>query len=241
MDEVENIGIEQVETAAPETESHVEQPTQEQPVQESRQDRNWREMRRKQDELLRKLKTQEEIIDRLMSQKPPEKQEIDELETIGDDEYISVGKVKKLVEKKASKIAQEAAEKALREREQSQYLDRLKRQYTDFEEIVTPETLAILEEQDPDLATTIADLKDPYKIGMQTYKYIKAMGIANQAPQVRRVKEVEKRLEQNAKTVQSPQAYDKRPMAQAFKISEAEYKNLYQEMMQHASKVGGAY
>ena len=60
-----------------------------------------------------------------------------------------------------------------------QFMDRLNRQYSDFSEVVNPETLSILEEKEPELAATIADLKDPYKIGVQSYKYIKAMGFQN--------------------------------------------------------------
>lgn len=244
MDEVQENSVNQ-EVAPQATESHESTTNQQlesvKPV-DDRQDRNWKEMRRRQQDLERDLKMQREMNEKLMqlaTQANPQKQEIDELDAIGDDEFIPKGKVNKLVEKRAARIAEDIAkretEKFFTEQKQSQFMDRLKSKYSDFDEVVNSETMALLEEQDPELATTIADLKDPYKIGMQCYKYMKAMNLADKAPNARRAKEVDKKLEQNTKTVQSPQAYDKRPMAQAFQMSKAELSNIYKEMMQFAS------
>jgi hypothetical protein len=101
------------------------------------------------------------------------------------------------------------------------------------------ETLELLETKDPELAETIAQLKDPYKMGIQSYKYIKALGLQNELPTARRHKEIEKKLEKNAKSVQTPMAYDKRPIAQAFKATEADKRRLYEEMMQYAQQSSG--
>ncbi len=244
--EVENISA-PAEIVPPQPESQREASQNEAQV-ESRQDRNWREMRKAQDELIQKTKLQEEMIARLLSvQKPVEPavdHEWEELEKIADDEHIPKGKVKKLINKAkqdAAQSAQEAVEKAFEQREKSRFMDKLKSQFSDFDDIVNPETLSLLEENDPQLAITIAEVKDPYKIGLQSYKYIKALGLADKVPQARRVKEVEKKLEQNAKTVQSPQAFDKRPMAQAFRLTETEKRDLYNEMMEAASRAGGGY
>ena len=60
----------------------------------------------------------------------------------------------------------------------------------------------------------------------------------------RHAKEVEKKIEKNEKTVQSPQAYNKRPMAQAFSMtnmSDGEKTKLYEEMMGYASQAGHGY
>ncbi len=244
MDEVEqNSAIQEVATQTTESnEQSLQQAEMPNLADKKQHDAAFAEMRRKQRDLERDLHMQREMNEKLIqlaTQANPVKQEVDELDAIGDDEFIPKGKVNKLVEKRAARIAEEIAkretEKFFTEQKQSQFMDRLKSKYSDFEEVVNQETMALLEEQDPELATTIADLKDPYKIGMQCYKYMKAMGIAEKAPQSRRVKEVEKKLDQNTKTVQSPQAYDKRPMAQAFQMSKAELSNIYKEMMQFAS------
>lgn len=212
-----------------------------QPV-EDRQEKNWKAVRERQKELERELIMQKEMNEKLLqlaTQNAPKAQEKDPLDEISDDEFISKGKVKELVAKQAAKIAQEIAqkesEKLIAHQEKSQFLNKLRAQYPDFSEIVNSETLAILEEQKPELANTIADLKDPYKIGVQSYEYIKALGLATQAPNARRAKEVEKKIAENAKTVQSPQAFDKRPIAQAYRLTEQEKNKLYDEMTQYAS------
>jgi hypothetical protein len=239
MEEAQNEYEEVVEPQANNHEEAIEAPQASSKSQEDWQERNWREMRRSHDELKQIARSQAEVIEQLKQQLTPK--EVDEFEDIADDDYLPVGKVKQLVEKKARAIVQAETQKILQQREQANFLDKLKKQYGDFDDIVNQETLAILEKQDPDLAETIAGLQDPYKIGLQSYKYIKALGIADKVPQARRVAEVEKKLEKNAKTIQSPQAYDKRPMAQAFKTTDAERAAIYKEMMEYASGSGYSY
>jgi hypothetical protein len=231
------------------TENHEAEAQQQQvKVDEDRQERNWRAVRERQKELERDLKLQREMNEKLLamaSQVIPKPQEVDEFDQIGDDEYISKGKVQSLVHKKASKIAEEIAQKkveeALRKRDQLNFVDNLKRKFSDFDDVVNADTIALLEQHEPELAQTIADLKDPYKMGVQSYKYIKALNLSEKAPEARRAKEVEKKLEKNAKSIQSPQAFDKRPMAQAFRMTDSEKTELYKEMMGYASQAGYSY
>src|SRR5208337_2163291 len=245
MDEVENQSV--IQEAAPLETSQQETVAQEvqQPV-EDRQERNWKEMRRAKDELERKAKLQEELITRLMEQNSktqvPVQQVADELDSVPDDDYIPKGQVKKLLKREreeSRKEAREEIEKVFQEKEKSQFLERLRSKFSDFDDIVTPETMELLETTDPELATDFAKSNDPYSIGLKTYKYIKAMKIAEKVPESRRTEEVDKKLEQNAKTIQSPQAFDKRPMAQTFKLTESMKKDLYNEMMQYANLAGG--
>lgn len=239
MEEATNVYEDVVEPQANNHEEAIEAPQASSKAQEDWQEKNWREMRRSHDELKQLARSQAEVIEQLKQQLTPK--EVDEFEDIADDDYLPVGKVKQLVEKKARAIVQAETQKILQQREQANFLDKLKKQYGDFDDIVNQETLAILEKQDPDLAETIAGLQDPYKIGLQSYKYIKALGIADKVPQARRVAEVEKKIEKNSKTVQTPQAYDKRPMAQAFKTTDAERAAIYKEMMEYASGSGYSY
>lgn len=252
-DKVENQSA-NLEIATPETENHVV-PAQETKVEASkevtddRQDRNWRLMRERQKELERELKREREVNERILqmqAQNSPSKPlEVDELDAIGDEEFIPKGKVHKLVRKEAERIArdiaQKEAERLFQQQHQAQFMDRLKRQYSDFDDVVNAETLSLLEEQEPELANTIAETKDPYKMGVQSYKYIKAMNLSAKAPEARRSREVEKKLEKNANIVQTPQAYDKRPMAEAYRMTDVEKKKLYEDMMGHASRAGGGY
>lgn len=241
MDEVAQGISEQiaVDVAAPQDQNHEKPKEISQPV-EIKEDRNWPEMRRNYQELKQLAKAQAEQLEQLRLAQVA-KQEPDEMESIADGEYIDKGKIKKLVSREVERVKAEArreAEKVLQEQEKSQFMQRLKGQYKDFDEIVNSETLALLEQQDPELAVSIAELQDPYKIGMQSYKFIKAMNLAEKVPSTRRAREVEKKIEQNEKTVQSPQAYDKRPMAQAFRMTDAEKSKLYEEMLQYASMAG---
>ncbi len=240
MEEVENKEsvIEQV--APAETETHAEPVAQKVVAsEESQEDRDFRAVRRRKKELEDTVRMQQELIERLRTpQQAQAAPAVDEIDSIGADEYIPKGKVDKLVERRAKAIAKEEVEQIFRQRDQAAFLDKLKSQYVDFNEIVNPDTLALLEEKEPELASTIADLKDPYKMGVQSYKYIKALNLSSKVPESRRAKEVEKKLDDNAKTVQSPLAYDKRPMAQAYKMSESDKNKLYEEMMGFASQAG---
>jgi hypothetical protein len=76
-------------------------------------------------------------------------------------------------------------------------------------------------------------------MAITSYKYIKALNLVDKVPNARRVREVEKKLDRNGKTIQSPMAFDKRPMAQAFKSTEADKNRLYEEMMGYASQANG--
>ena len=243
MEELNQSLEEQV--APVETQSHEEQS--QQPIND-RQERNWSELNRVKKELERKSRVQEELIERLMHQHQPQasvmqSQEVDELDSIPDDDHLVKRQQKKLVRKEVEPLQKRIDELESRLQKQSN-IDRyesLKRKFPDFEDVVNAETTAILEENEPELAQTIIDMKDPYKIGMQTYKYIKALNISDQVPKSRRSKEIDKKLESNSKTMQSPQAFDKRPMAQAFKLSESEKTKLYEEMMGYASQAGFSY
>lgn len=241
MDEVEN-QVAHVEVPAPNTETPKENvETQEAKAAEPAENRAWAQMRVANKELERKLKMQEEMMSQLLAAKTgaiSPSPEVDELANIPADDYIPKGQVEKLVQRKAEKIAEEAVKKALEAKEQAEFHTRLRTKFSDFDEVVTPETLELLEQNDPDLAKTIIEIRDPYKMGLQSYKFIKSMGLSEKVPSHRRAKEVDKKIEQNAKTIQSPQVFDKRPMAQTFQLTEAMKNELYKEMNQCASLAG---
>ena len=243
-DENQNSEIEQ---AAPEVENQVNEMKETNQSQEPVTNQHLKAMRLKNAELERDLKQLRDAQMQMMqaqiaSQQPQHKQEVDEFDTIGDEEFIPLGKVKKLAERNTQKALKNTAElvhqeveNALKKQKDSQFMDRLNRKYADFSEIVNPETLSILEEKEPELAEMIADTKDPYKIGMQSYKYIKSLGLAKAATENRREKEVDKAITKSEKAVTSPMAYDKRPIAQAFKLTDAMKKELYREMHGYAA------
>lgn len=251
MDEVENQGITQEtaqEIAQPTTET--EQVNDEARVQSEREEknqRNWRELRLQKEEWERKARMNEELLQRVMSQQsqaPSAKIEEDEdfLHDLAKEDYVpgeKVAKGFKKIEEKFERKVQEIEKRYAQTHQNSLFQD-LKREYPDFDEIVNPENLALLEEQNPRLAQTIANSKDPYAIAIQSYEYIKAKGLSNK-PISRRAVDTEKRIEQNKKTVQSPQAFDKRPIATAFQMTEAMKKELFNEMNSYAQQAGMGY
>lgn len=209
------------------------------------QDKNWRELNRAKRELEKKAKIQDELIERLIQHQRPLQsipEQIDELDSISDDDHLVKGQSKKLVRKEVEPLQRriDELEARLHRQTQENQFDKLKAKYSDFDDVVSPETLAIFEDQEPELAQAIVDTKDPYKKWIQTYKYIKACNISEQVPKARRAKEIDKKIESNKKTVQSPQAFDKRPMAQAFKMTQEQKSKLYEEMMYFANQAGSS-
>ncbi len=192
-------------------------------------------------ELERQAKMQQELLGQLMASRQPNQAEsipVDELDSVSDEDYIPKGQVKKMLQRErenSRKIAQEEVQKTLLEQEKSQFHSRLKSKFSDFDDVVNPETLELLEQQNPDIARTIVKLGDPYDMGLQSYTFIKSLGLANKIPESRRTKEVDKKIEQNKKTVQSPMAFDKRPMAQTFQMTEEFLSEVNKEMMKYAS------
>jgi|SRR5215475_10556502 len=236
----------EVQEAAPQEQTQVSEVKEQQIQQEPVTNQHLKAMRLKNAELERELKqlreAQMQIMQAQLANQQPVRQELDEFDKIGDEEFIPLGKVKKLAEKNTQKVLKNAedlvrqeVERALKKQQDNQFLDRLNRQYSDFSEVVNPETLSILEEKEPELAATIADLKDPYKIGVQSYKYIKAMGLSQAAKETRREKQLDKAIEKSEKAISSPMAFDKRPIAQAFKLTDAMKKDLYREMHGYAA------
>lgn len=245
MDEVENKVV--VEEIAPLEQSPQVETTEASQIESNDKEENIRALRngkkeaeRRVQELERQAKMQQELLGQIMAQKPQmaEQSQVDELDNVSDDDYLPKGQVKKLLQREretARKIAQEEVQKTLHEQEKSQFHTRLKSKFSDFDEVVNPETLELLEQQNPDIARTIVKLQDPYDMGLQSYTFIKSLGLAQKIPESRRAKEIDKKIEQNKKTVQSPLAYEKRPMAQTFQMTEEYLSEVNKEMMKYAN------
>lgn len=212
-------------------------------VVDDQQDRNWRAMRQRQKELEMEIRRRDELIEKaLLNQQPPQSvPQVEEDLDDPDDEYVPAGRVRKIANKQVKPLEQKIAdlEAKISQQEQHKRLSSLRTNFSDFDDVVNVETLELLEKNEPDLAAAINKNKDPYDMGVQCYKYIKALGLADQLPTARRKKEVDKKLESNAKSVQTPQAYDKRPIAQAMKSTAADKKRLYEEMMYYAGQASG--
>ena len=208
---------------------------------EDAKERDFRALRQRQKEMEWELKQKDEMLNRFMQTQQPQAQEPIAEPEDADEDYVPAGRVKGIARKTVAPLEKKIAEleSRLAQQDQNRLIQNLRSQYSDFDDVVNVDTIEILEKQEPELAATIAQMKDPYKMGLHSYKYIKALGLIDKVPDARHKKEVVQKLERNAKAVQSPTAYDKRPIAQAFVSSQADNKRLYEEMMGYASKATG--
>lgn len=247
MDEVENQSVEQEapEVALPETESTQVAEAVE-PVKETKNDRDWRALRQKKDEWERRAKYYEDLVLKQSSQAAPAPspvvQEEDIVEQLAREEYVPGDKVAKALKKQKEEFRRELEEvkKTYSSHQQNSLMNELKREYSDFDQVVNPENLDLIEETNPRLAKSLAKTleSDPYSFAVQSYEYIKSRGIGK-APQ--KMTEVDQKIVQNKKTVPSPQTFEKRPMAQAFQPTKEMQAELQAEMMRYAQQAGMGY
>jgi hypothetical protein len=161
--------IEQMEAPhQPQEEAH-EESAQDKPIQESKQDRNWREMRKKLESYERELA---ELKDR---QKPQAVEEEESDLNLHDDDVVTVKDVKKLATKLAKNLYEQEKKKTLAETAE----DRLRSKYNDFDEVVSEENVKKLLKEEPELAQVLKATADPFAKGVAAYRYIRMMERAN--------------------------------------------------------------
>lgn len=134
---------------------------------ESKQERNWREMRKK-------LDYYEEKLAELEARNKPQEEEEPEL-SIADDEFVTAKDAKKL----AKKMAEELYRKERQRLEAETAEDRLRSKYVDFDEVVTEDNVKQLLKNEPELAKVLRATTDPYAKGVAAYRYIQMMERAN--------------------------------------------------------------
>jgi len=180
-DEVEQ-SVNQEEVAPP-TNSEEQQDSPQETAQEVQdppikdQEYNWREARRKIDELEYRTRQQDDLISKLQNQKTVAPQE-DDLAKLAEDDIITVKQAKNI----GQKMAREVAEQVIREREAATVDERVKNRFPDFYDIVTKENFGVLQQQDPELAQSIVGLAhDPYAQAVAAYKLLKKQGFGEMA------------------------------------------------------------
>jgi hypothetical protein len=157
------------------------------------QDRNWKETRRKMQELERKAREQEELIQRLST--PKAALQDDELDKLGDEDIVTKAQAKKL----AAKMAEEIAQRVIKQREDSTVEERLSNKFDDFNQVVTRENIELLKETEPELAMSLSQNTDPYLQGVAAYKLMKRLGIGGEDMPKEPTKEKKKALENSQK------------------------------------------
>lgn len=186
------------ETETEQTDQTVEQQSAQDPPQrrESDQEYNWRETRRRLEDLQRRNEELEAKFDRATRSQP---QPEDELAKLADDDIITAKQARKLAEREAQRLARFEAEKVIKEREAATVNDRITTRYPDFDDVVSPENVEILRTQEPELFASLQRLADdPYAQATGAYKLIRKLGIGD-SPDV--AKNKVKALENSRKPV----------------------------------------
>ena len=143
----------------------------------SDQEHNWREARRKMQDLERRAEQQDELIQRLQNQQSQPVEE-DDLAKLADDDIVTAKQARRLAENMARQVADEA----IREREASTADERLKNRFPDYDDVVTRDNIETLKSQDPELAMSLYALAhDPYAQAVAAYKLLKKQGIGDMA------------------------------------------------------------
>lgn len=166
-------------------EEHVEQPVENTEVQETQQEaqeapqvshaeQNWRQVRQE----LEQMRYEKQRLEEMLRQQHAPKQEEPE-EDMGDpSDLVTKAELKKYAEKLAKKQVEKLLaerEHHEREREKNSAPAKLKQKFSDFDQVVTPESLQKFAQQDPELAESLGMLaSDPYKQGIAVYKALKA-------------------------------------------------------------------
>jgi hypothetical protein len=166
-------------------------------------DKDWRETRRKIDGLERKTREQEELIQRLSQAKAAPVD--DEIERLGDDDIVTKGQARKL----AAKMAEEIAQKFIKQRDNSMVDERLSMKYQDFTQVVTQENIEYLKETEPELAISLSYISDPYSQGVAAYKMLKKIGNPQEAENMAQINRDKEKAVKNSQKPVSVQAVAK--------------------------------
>jgi hypothetical protein len=194
--------VESVEMAvaqAPESEQAEPQEQKQVDAQQEIQDRkrkdldyNWAEARRKMEQLERRARDQDELIASLTRpQLPPE----EDFSNLSDDDIITV----KQHQYMSAKIARQVAEEVVKQREAATVDERIAAKFPDFKQVVTPENIELLKQNDPELALSLYRLADdPYAQNVAAYKLLKKSGYGAEEVKKQELSQEKKKAQVNS-------------------------------------------
>ncbi len=201
------------EEAPPVAEAKAPEPTQAIQEQERRrkytEEYNFAELRRLQEQKDRELELMRREIDQLRQQsyKPQPKDDLG----VAKDAFAEVQHVERIVESRL-KEQEDRYRRQLEQERQLQAERALTLQYKDLYQVLSPENLRRLEQEEPELAASIAANPDTYSAKIAAYKQIKKLGISEENYNAQRVNE---RLAQNLQRPKNPAALAPRQGSQA--------------------------
>jgi hypothetical protein len=146
---------------------------------ENTQDRNWRQVRERIEEL---EQSNNRLNDAVKRQNTPAKPEapLPDWHNVDDEDLLT----KKQTRAVAKMEAAQAVKDALQQREYEEAPNLIENQMKDYASVVTPENVERLKKSNPRLAASLGDVKDPYAQGALAYSYIKSQGIYKESEEV---------------------------------------------------------
>lgn len=136
---------------------------------------NFRNLREKSERLERELEESRRYIKTIESSKSQSIQQDDEDIHIGDDD-IAEGKHLRGYDKKIKKL-EDQIKNHQRQSFEMTVEQRLRYKYPDFDKVVSKENVALLNETEPEIATSIGSSMDLESKGEAAYKIIKKLGL----------------------------------------------------------------
>lgn len=190
MQEVINPGQEEANVP-----QEIEQPVANEVPKEDLQDRNWKQARSKMDEQSHQIRMLQQELE-LLRNHNPQKVEPEEDEYLTDSERKLAQKIKAL----------EAVVRKTQVQDQDAVIDRLRGKFGDFDEVMNPENIAYLKQNNPALAKALYSLREePYEQGLAAYDALKNTEWFKQ----RHTMQDKERIDQNLKKPTSVQAVRK--------------------------------
>lgn len=179
MVDEENSGVKE-EVTAPDTSS--QEPREETPSPNSipsreDQEHNWREMRSAFKELSERNRLLEDKLSTVAI--PQEKEEIDEMEGLADDDIVTKKQVLQRERRLEKRIEERALKTAMSHFQSSTAEERLELKHPDFKNVCSPENIDELKNRHPELAKSLATNPDPFSQGRAAYDLIKSLGISS--------------------------------------------------------------
>jgi len=173
----------------------MEQPVANEVPKEDLQDRNWKQARSKMDEQSHQIRMLQQELE-LLRNHNPQKVEPEEDEYLTDSERKLAQKIKAL----------EAVVRKTQVQDQDAVIDRLRGKFGDFDEVMNPENIAYLKQNNPALAKALYSLREePYEQGLAAYDALKNTEWFKQ----RHTMQDKERIDQNLKKPTSVQAVRK--------------------------------
>jgi hypothetical protein len=186
------------------------------------------------------LRDQQQALNQLQSHFQPK--QIDEIDSLPDDELLDKAKFKRIFEKERQNLRKEAEEVARQtyaKLDNENYQQKLYSAFPDYDQIVNSSNAEKLQEKDPEFMSLLAEVKDEYKRREMAYKKMKKISQEEEKPRVK-AQDIVNENKQTAGSYYSPggQGPSSNPYAFEFDVKSPEARTKAYERLKTAQKRG---